>query len=91
MRVPSEFADIIDGQPMDFLHRLLGVLARTEAIMADDAHALRQHIDSTGQVWERRCDLCQQDIPHETIRAMLNMTQAVVHRRETEWQFERDD
>lgn len=82
MRVPTLFAELISHQPVDFLHRLLGVLARLEAEMHEDVARLADYLDKTNQLGARACDLCGQNYPRETVAAMLHMTSLEIKRRE---------
>lgn len=91
MRVPQLFADLIANQPLDFLYRLFGVLARLEDEMHNEVAKLADYLDKSDQLVARHCDLCQQNVPRETIAALLHMTRIEIDRRELAMQTERND
>jgi len=91
MRVPQLFADLLSHQPLDFLHRLFGVLVRLEDEMHDDVARLADHLDKLDQLTARRCDICNMNIPRETVAAMMHMTRIEIERRELAYQTERND
>jgi len=85
------FRDLLSHQPLDFLHRLFGVLVHLEQDVHDDVARLADHLDRTDQLATRNCDICRRNVHRETIAAMLHMTRIEIERRELAMATERND
>jgi len=91
MRVPSSFGECLEGKSNETLYSLLHCLAHLHEEMADDTARLADHLDRTGQLVQRECDICGLNVTREVVYAMLHMTKAAIDRREKRQQLNKED